>query len=65
VGAALANARKTSGMRRMAASQILGITYQELLRYERGQTPIPEHVLNRVMGNGFILLRSKCGMQNK
>jgi len=61
----MASARKTSGLRRMAAAQILGITYQELLRYERGQTPIPEHILHRIMGNGFILLRGKFGAQNK
>lgn len=64
IGATIAFARKASGLRRMAAAQILGITYQDLLRYERGQALVPEHVMQRILGNGFILLRSKIGEKN-
>ena len=57
-------ARKASGLRRMTAAKMLGITYQDLLRYERGDVVIPEQILHRIMANGFILLRSKTGQQN-
>lgn len=64
IGATLAWARKASGMRRMAAAKMLGVTYQDLLRYERGDVVIPEQILHRIMANGFILLRSKIGQKH-
>ena len=64
IGATFAFARKASGLRRMTAAKMLGITYQDLLRYERGDVVIPEQILHRIMANGFILLRSKSGQKN-
>ncbi len=65
LGAALTNARKTSGLRRTAAAEMLNITYQELLQYERGQRVIPDHILHKIIANGLMLLRTKTGQQNK
>lgn len=64
LGTALANARKTTGLRRMAAAEMLNITYQELLQYERGQRIIPDHILHKIMANGLTLMRTKTGQRN-
>lgn len=64
LGSALANARKTTGLRRMAAAEMLNITYQELLQYERGQRIIPDHIFHKIMANGLTLMRTKTGQRN-
>ena len=55
-GDAMCWARKCMRMRRTRAAEMLGVTYQDYLAYERGKRLIPAPIVQKIMHMAFIAL---------
>lgn len=65
VGGALCCARRSAAFRRMDAAKLLNTSYQELLRYERGQAIMPPAMLHSLLTLGFMMMRARNFVRNQ
>ena len=56
-GAMLRRARQQQNIKRRDAAKIFKISLRELSKYERGQLPIPDEIMMRLLYRGFCLFK--------